>query len=452
MRRNTWILIIAGGLALAAIIGFWIASAGKQSKASQAQAQKPAIAYWVDPMNPANTFDRPGKAPCGMDLVPVYVNEAGAKGVRIDPSVVQNIGVTSQKVETRNLTKEIRTSGTVQFNEPKLFTISTKIMGWAVKLYVNYTGEQVAKGQPLLEIYSPELVSTQDEYLQALRYAASLPAGASEEARRGARELAQSARARLRNWDIPESGIDALEKRGTASKTMPLRAPESGVVLEKMVIQGQQVEPGMPLYRIADLSTVWIMADIYQQDLPFVKIGQNAEITLSYWPGKLYEGRVTFLSPVVSQDAKTAQARIEVRNTPDYQVKPGMFATVRIASPVAVEALAIPEQAVIRSGERNIAVIEKGNGYFEPREVHLGVTAGGYVQVLHGLEAGEKVVTSAQFLIDSESNLKSAVQRLGAGHQHGQAAPEDGGEVEGENAGPAEPAPQAPAAGGHSGH
>lgn len=407
MKRNNSILVIGiAGL----LILFAAGCAGKKAGGGTEKT----IAYYVDPMNPANRSDKPGIAPCGMAMVPIYVGDKNAKGIRIDPAVVQNIGVMSEEVKKRDLKKEIRTSGAVSLNESKVYTISTKFMGWADKLYVSYTGERVALGQPLLDIYSPELVSTQEEYLQALRYAKSLPPDASEEARRGSRELAESARARLLNWDIPDSEIQTLAARGTASKTMTLRSPDNGVVLEKMVEQGKQVEAGMPLYRIADLTTVWIMADIYQQDLPFIQNGQRTDVELSSMPGKIFEGRVAYISPVVDQASKTAQARIEVRNTPDLQFKPGMFATVRIASPVAVQAIAIPEQAVIHSGERNVAVIEIGGGYFDPREVQLGIAARGYIQVLHGVEAGEKVVTSAQFLIDSESNLKSAVNQMSA--------------------------------------
>jgi RND family efflux transporter MFP subunit len=415
MKRIALILFLIAGTA--GLVNY-LSGCGKRP----ASGVDNPVAYWVDPMNPAHTYDKPGKAPCGMDLVPMYAGDKSVKGIRIDPNVVQNIGVTTEDVQERNLQKEIRTSGTVGLNEPKVYTVSSKIAGWADKLYVSFTGEQVVKGQPLLEIYSPDLVSTQEEYLQSLRYAQSLAPDASAEARRGAQQLVDSTRARLLNWDIPDSEIRTLEARGTATKTMTLRSPDNGVVLEKMVEQGKQVEPGMVLYRIADLSTVWVLADIYQQDFPFVKLGDHAAVTLSSWPGKAFDGRVAFISPVVNPDAKTAQARIEVRNTPDGNLKPGMFATVQILAPVAVKAVAIPEQAVIHSGERNIAVINLGNGYFDPREVHLGITAGGYVQVLLGVQAGEKVVTSAQFLIDSESNLKSAVQMLGGG-QHGGSMP-----------------------------
>jgi RND family efflux transporter MFP subunit len=406
MKRNLFFILLAAASLGAA---FFLAGCAKpKTGASGGQT----VAYWADPMNPTHTYDKPGKAPCGMDLVPVYATDANLKGIRIDPAVVQNTGVTTEVVQERTLQREIRTSGTLAPNERKVYNVNSKIMGWADRLYVNYTGESVTRGQALLDLYAPELVSTQEEYLQSLRYARSLPADASEDSRRGAQDLVASARARLLNWDVTEAEIDALERRGAASKTLPLRSPDNGVVLEKMIEQGKQVEPGMPLYRIADLSVVWVMADLYQQDLPFVAVGNRAGIELSDWPGKAFAGRVAFISPVVNPDSKTAQARIEVTNTPDLTLKPGMFATVRILSPVPVKAVAVPEQAVIHSGERHVIVMALGNGYFEPREVALGVSAGGYTQVLTGLTAGEKVVTSAQFLIDSESNLKNAIDQM----------------------------------------
>jgi RND family efflux transporter MFP subunit len=272
----------------------------------------------------------------------------------------------------------------------------------------------VAKGEALLEIYSPDLVSTQQEYLQAFKYVQTL-ASASEDTRREAQNVLESARSRLLNWNISEAEIRSLETRGTPSRTMTLYAPEKGVIVEKMIEQGKQIEPGMAVLKIADVSTVWVMADLYQQDLPFVKVGQTATVELMYQSGKTYTGQVTFISPVLSGEAKTAQARIEVTNTADAAIKPGMFVTVHIISTLAGKALAVPESAVIHSGERNLVVISLPNGYFNPREVTLGLSAGEYVQVLQGVSAGEKVVTSSQFLIDSESQLKSAIKQFGSG-------------------------------------
>lgn len=374
------------------------------------------IAYYKDPMHPWYTSDKPGKAPdCGMDLVPVYEGESDVQGIKIDPVTVQNIGVKVEDVTKRKLTRVIRTVGKVQADETKIFSINTKIMGWVEKLYVDYTGKPVRRGEPLLELYSPELVSTQEEYLQALRYQKQLGESSSEEARRGGERLVESARRRLLNWDIPESELNKLEQRGEPKKTMTFYSPVDGYVMEKMVYKGQSVMAGMELFRVADLSTVWVLGDIYQYELPWVKMGDKVAIELSYLPGRKFQGRVTYLYPMLNMETKTARVRVEVRNTRSLEFKPEMFATVQIASPISVSAVAVPDQAIIRSGERDIAVIALGGGYFDPREVKLGVTAEGYVQILDGIKEGEKIVVSSQFLIDSESNLKAAISQM-AGH------------------------------------
>ena len=383
------------------------------------------IAYYHDPMHPWFTSDKPGKAPdCGMDMVPVYEGEGDGKGIKIDPVTVQNIGVKTEIVKKRKLSKVVRTVGKVDYDETKVYSINTKIMGWAETLYVDYTGKLVHKGEPLMELYSPELVSTQEEYLQAIRYKNQLQKSSIVEARTGADDLLQSAKRRLLYWDIPEREINALEQRGTTQKTMTIYSPVDGIVVEKMVLKGQNVMTGMELYKIADLSTVWVLADIYQYELPWVKVGQKVDIELSYLPGRKFEGLTTFIYPYLNMETKTARVRIEVHNTPSFEFKPDMFATVQISSPVAVNAIAVPDQAIIRSGERNVAVIALGGGYFEPRDVKLGVMANGFVQVLEGVKEGEKIVTSSQFLIDSESNLKAAVTQMSGQAGHDMTEPE----------------------------
>lgn len=374
------------------------------------------IAYYKDPMHPWYTSDKPGKAPdCGMDLVPVYEGESDVKGIKIDPVTVQNIGVKVEDVVRRKLSKVIRTNGKVDYDERKVYSVNTKVMGWVEKLYVDYTGKYVRKGEPLMEFYSPELVTTQEEYLQALAYQKKLGQSNLGEAKKGATELLESARRRLRYWDIPETEIRALEERGTPKKTMTIYSPADGIVTEKMVHEGHNVMPGMEMYKIADLSTVWVLADIYQYELPWVKLGQSVDIELAYLPGKPFKGTITYIYPYLSEETKTAKVRIEVHNTASIELKPEMFATVKIVSPLSVDAVVVPDQAIIRSGERNIAVIALGGGYFDPREVKLGVQSEGYDQVLDGIREGEKIVVSSQFLIDSESNLKAAISQM-SGH------------------------------------
>jgi len=354
------------------------------------------------------------KAPDGMDYVPVYAGEdtssmSGGPGIKIDQATVQDIGVKIEEVKKRTLSKEIRTVGVISANETKVYSINAKVMGWVEKLYVNYTGKRVRRGEPLLNLYSPELVTTQEEYLQALLYRERLKESSLPEAQSGADELVQSTRNRLLNWDIPESEIKALEERGAPNRTMTLYSPADGIVTEKMVNTGQNVAAGMELFKVADLSTVWVLAELYQYDLPWVKLGQKAEVQLSYLPDMISEGTISYIYPSLGAETKTVKVRIEIPNTPNFDYKPDMYATVRISSPVIYEGVAVPAQAIIHTGERNVAVVSLGNGRFQSRDVKLGVTAGDYVEVLEGLQEGDSIVTSSQFLIDSESNLKVAM-------------------------------------------
>jgi Cu(I)/Ag(I) efflux system membrane fusion protein/cobalt-zinc-cadmium efflux system membrane fusion protein len=300
----------------------------------------------------------------------------------------------------------------VDFDERKVYTVTTKVMGWADKLYANYTGALIKKGQPLFDLYSPDLVSAQNEYLQSLSYLKSIQESGAEESIKTAEQMVQSARKRLLNWDIPESEIAALGKAGAAKKNLTIYSPDDGFVVDKMVLEGQQVMPGMALYKIANLSKVWVMGNIYQYELAWVKTGQEAKVDLSYLPGRKFSGTITYISPTIDDATKTAKVRVEIPNTPDFDLKPGMFATVVLTSTLPEPVIAVPEQAIIRSGARNLAVVSLGNGYFEPREVELGVSGGGYVQALSGIAEGEQIVVSSQFLIDSESNLKAAVQQM----------------------------------------
>ena len=382
------------------------------AEASGQTGQK-KIAYYKDPMHPWFTSDKPGKAPdCGMDLVPVYEGESDSSAIHIDPVTMQNMGVTTEEAKARNLIKTIRATGKIDYDETKIYSVSTKVMGYVERLYVDYTGQTVRKGQVLMDLYSPELVATQQDYLQAIHYQKQLQNSSIEEARKEADELVQSSRQRLLYWDIPESEIKALEERGIPKKTMTIVSPVNGVVTDKMVIQGQNVMSGMTLYKIADISSVWILADIYQYELPWVKIGQKANIDLSYIPGKTFTGIVDYIYPYLNMETKTATVRIKIRNFAGVEFKPEMYATVNLFSPMEVKSVTVPDRAIIRSGTRNILVVALGGGYFAPRDVKLGVEADGYVEILQGLKEGEQIVTSSQFLIDSESNLKSAIHSM----------------------------------------
>ncbi len=371
------------------------------------------IAYYRSPMNPQETSPVPKKDEMGMDYVPVYADQVSSNQIHIDPATQQNIGVTTETAEKRKLSRNIRTTANITYDETKLYTVSTKIMGYIEKLYVDYTGQYVRKGQPLLSIYSPDLVSTQEEYLQAIKYRNQISGNGSAISKQGAEQLVQSAKRRLLYWDISENEIKALEKRGTPEKTMTIYSPADGIVTDKMVINGQNIMPGMALYKIADLSTVWGLAQIYQYELPWIKLGDKVDLQLSYIPGKTFQGRITYIYPYLDTDAKTVQVRIEIHNSSNYEFKPGMFADADIKSPITLETVAVPNQAIIHTGTRDVAIIALGNGYFEPRTVVLGVRGdSGYVQVLKGINPGDEVVTSSQFLIDSESNLNAALNNM----------------------------------------
>jgi len=336
--------------------------------------------------------------------------------VQISPERQQLIGVRIGTVEKRPLQKVIRTNGRVEFDEKRLTTISPKIGGWIEELYVDFTGAPVKRGAPLLTLYSPELVSTQEEYLAALRARQELAASPYPEVAASGNALVESARRRLRLWDISEEQIRELEQTGQVRKSLTLYSPYGGIVLEKMAFRGMRVEPGMALYKLADLSVVWLIADIYEYELPLIRLGQQASINLSYLPGEAFTGKAVFIYPYLDAQTRTARVRFEFAN-PRGTLKPEMYAGVEITIRLG-DKIAVPEGAIIDTGIRKVAIVEKGAGYFEPRDVKLGTKAGDYYEVLDGLKVGERVVTSANFLIDSESKLKEAIG--GAGHQHGQ--------------------------------
>jgi len=349
----------------------------------------------------------------GMDLVPVYADEMkNGTAVVIDPVTVQNMGVRSSVVKRTDFQRTIRTVGKVIYNEERVFVVSPKISGWIDKLHVDYTGQEVRRGQALLEIYSPDLVTTQQEYLLALRNQELIGDSRFTDIKDGAESLLQSTRRRLLYWDIPQSAIDELEKTGVVRKNLVLPAPASGVVIHKNAVEGAFVNQGSPLYQIADLSTVWIEASLYDTDLPWVKTGQDAQVELSYLPGKKYTGKVSYIYPYLDEKARDVKVRIEFAN-PDMQLRPGMFATVTLPAQQFANSLVIENRAIIRSGKRNLVFVVKDGGRFEPRQIITGEEGDqGMVRVLYGLEENERIVTSAQFLLDSESRLQEAIQKM----------------------------------------
>jgi Cu(I)/Ag(I) efflux system membrane fusion protein len=332
-----------------------------------------------------------------------------APQVEISSQQQQLIGVKTVKVSLKPIQKVIRTVGRIEADERKLATINTKVEGWIEKLHVDYTGRYVKKGEPLVEIYSPELLATQQEFLGVLKWAKQPDDKKKDDSlslmlAKDADAALDAARQRLRLWDISEKQIKQIEKTGKTVRTLTLYSPVSGFVTQKMAVQGMKVMPGEKLFDIADLSTLWIVADIYEYELPFVKVGQPARITLSYFAGKELSSKIDYIYPTISAETRTAKIRLTLPN-PGGRLKPQMFTNVEIRISLGKK-LVVPESAVIDTGKGQVVYVDKGEGAFEPREVELGLRADGAVEVLRGIKAGDKVVSSANFLIDSEAQLK----------------------------------------------
>ena len=385
------------------------------SEGSKAQAEK-KIKYWQAPMDPTFVSDKPGKSPMGMELIPVYedeAEEAPAGTIRIDPFFVQNIGVQSIELERTDIPFTIRTVGNLTYDDSQIAWVNTKYDGWIEKVYVNYVGEPVDKGQKLFEIYSPELVTTQKEYLQALEYADLMRQSNYPEIADRAQSLLDSSRERLEYWDITDDQIKELEESRELSRTLAVVSPGNGLVVEKMdqALEGMYVKAGMNLYKIVDLSNMWVEVEIFENQVPWLKIGQRAKVELPNEPGKRYWGRVRYLYPFFNPKTRTMKVSIELPN-PEQKLRADMYVNVIFDVPSARDVLAVPEEAVIHSGTRNIVVIDQGNGTFQVKEITLGVNGAGVWEVKDGLEEGDRVVVSAQFLIDSESNLQEAIRKM----------------------------------------
>lgn len=369
------------------------------------------IKHWKAPMNPSYIRDSPGKGPMDMDLVPVYEDDMEGAGIRISPAMTQNIGVKTETVKFRNLTRTIRTIGRLTYDERKVTHIHTKYEGWIEKLHVDFTGQKVAKDDLLMEIYSPELVSTQEEFLLALKYSESFKDNPYPEITLGADRLLESTERKLQLLDVPDHQIEALKRDRKITKTMHIHSPVKGFVIDKPAQQGMRIKPGMSLYTIADLSNIWVLADIYEYELPWVKIGQPVKMELPYYPGKEFRGKITYIDPYLEAKTRTIKVRMEFENK-DWELKPDMYSNVTLESVIDKKSVAVPEEGIIRSGEKDVVILVNKSGGFESREVTLGAAADGYYQVLKGLKGGEEVVTSSGFLIDSESKLKEAINKL----------------------------------------
>jgi membrane fusion protein, copper/silver efflux system len=385
-------------------------------------------------------------APAGVGLTTQQTTQ-GESGrpdgaFRISPEKQQLIGVQYGTVEYQDTSKSLRAVGRVAYDETKIVRISPKVEGWIEQVFVDFTGKQVKKGQPLLSIYSPDLVQTQAEYLLALRGREELSASEFADAAKFSASLVESARRRLELWDISKQQIDALEKRGTPVKAMTLYAPADGFVLTRNAFPRQRVTPETELYALADLSKIWVMADVYEFEAADIREGLAADVTLSAYPGRTFRGRVAYINPQLESSTRTLKVRVELQN-PGFLLKPDMFADVTFRI-TGARSLVVPAEAVMDSGSEQTVFVSLGDGYFEPRKVTLGGKVDNKYVVTSGLKAGEQVVTSGNFLIDSESKLKSATDSMGGGHNHGGAAPAGGAKE-------AQPTQGATGA-GHEGH
>jgi RND family efflux transporter MFP subunit len=398
---------------LMAVVGIGLMVISCSKPVDNASASQGKTLYTCG-MHPQVIQDHPGNCPiCGMKLTPIRRQPAvdspslardGDTTIAVDPVTIQNMNIQTTTVERGPLRRVIRTVGTIDYNETTLADVTTKFKGWIEKLDVDTTGQLVHRGEPLFDIYSPDLYSAEVEYLLTLnQHSTNDP---------GALLLRESAANKLKFYDISEAQIADLERTGTPRKTLQIVAPIDGFVIEKDVVQGQMVDGGMKLYKLADLGIVWVYAQIYEQDLPYIRLGQEAVVKIASLPDREFRGRVTYVYPNVDEKTRTARVRLEFEN-PGYFLKPGMFVSVQITSELEPSVLLVPDSAVLRSGEKNTVFVALPGGTFDPRIVELGPEAAhNMYQVVRGLKAGERIVTSGQFMLDSESQLREAIQKM----------------------------------------
>lgn len=349
----------------------------------------------------------------GMDLVPVYQDEQSAgPTVTIDPTIVQNMGVRTAEVTRGPLEKTVRTVGILEVPEPGQYDINLKINGWIKKLYANQEGMHVHKGEPLFDLYSPELQVAEEELIGAVKSLKSLDPNASNALRSESEDLVASAKQKLRLWDVADEDIDAIAQATIAPETVPFRSPADGHVIDKMVVEGSAVQAGMKVMRIEDHTKLWLDAQVYEDDIPLVALGQTVEATVDAAPGKTFTGPISFIYPHLDHMTRTAKVRVTLDN-PNHELRPGMYVTVNILTKPVSDAVLAPREAVIDTGTRQIAFVVMAEGHFEPRMVRMGMMGNDdRVQILEGLAPGETVVTSGQFLLDVESRTTEAINKL----------------------------------------
>ncbi len=412
------IIIIALGLGV--IGGYWYGvdkgNNDNHVMASSGNATKKPL-FYRNPMNPEITSPVPASDAMGMDYIPVYAeDDSGGDGepdgtVNIDAVTVQDIGVRTARVEQRSLSHEIRAMGRVAYDEERLARLHPKTEGWIENLFVDETGELVKKDTILLGLYSPQLVTSQQEYLLALNNREILKASPFQDIREGADQLVHSTLERLHLLDVPEHQIRELEQTRKIKKSLHIHSPFNGTVMKVGAREGQYVTPTTELYMLADLTNIWVYVDIYENEMPWVAIGDTAQMEVAGIPGEVFTGKVTYIYPYLEAKTRTNQIRLEFDNQ-DLRLKPEMFANVTLQARPQEDAVLVPSEAIVRSGIRNQVFVVRAPGKFEPRLVTLGVSAEGMTQILEGVKPGEEVVTSSQFLIDSESKLREATAKM----------------------------------------
>jgi len=406
---NTKLKLICIWTLLIVVVGWGVFAADNTGKpdATNAVAASSGKTLYTCGMHPWIIQDHPGDCPiCGMKLEPVHktagAGEASSSAIAIDPATIQMMNLQTTEIARGPLRRTIRTVGTIDYNETALADVTTKFKGWIEKLDADATGQLVHRGEPLFEIYSPELYSAEAEYLAVLNSTNNS----------GASPLREASLEKLKFFDVSDVQITGLEKSPAPKRTQEILAPMDGFVIEKDVVQGQMVDAGMKLYRLADLGVVWVFAQVYEQDLPYVQLGQEATVKLSSLPDREFRGRVTYVYPNVDEKTRTAKVRLEFEN-PGYFLKPGMFVSAQITAELEPSALLVPDSAILRSGEKNTVFVALPGGKFDPRTVVLGPESEhDMVEVISGLQEGERVVASGQFMLDSESQLREAIQKM----------------------------------------
>jgi RND family efflux transporter MFP subunit len=438
--------------ALAAAGGYWAGNRGSNNPVAATNAaatggaavqkKERKLLFYRNPMGLPDTSPVPKKDPMGMDYVAVYEGEAdtetsapaSANQIRISTEKIQKLGVKTEAASLKSLDKVVRASGRIEADERRVYAISPKFEGYVERLHVSATGQSVGKGQALFEVYSPELVSAQREYAIASQGVQALK-DAGSDAQSSMKQLADASLLRLKNWDISDEQIKALSRAGETRRILTFRSPVSGIVTEKKALQGMRFMPGEALYQVTDLSSVWVLADVFEQDIGLAKSGAKAKVMIAAYPDKPFDGKISYVYPTLKAETRSVQVRIELAN-PGQLLKPGMFAQVELAVAAGNKVVTVPLSAVIDSGTRRIVLVQAGEGRFEPREVKLGLRSDNYVEVLTGVQDGEQVVVSANFLIDAESNLKAAISGFSGSSGSGE-----------KPAQPAQPAASAPQSG-----